>query len=84
MDWPLTLTRLLEVAQGPVVPGHGELVTRAFVEGQLADLAALAQLARRVRFDGGSANDALPLSPFPATAARTALHRAFLQLAGEL
>jgi glyoxylase-like metal-dependent hydrolase (beta-lactamase superfamily II) len=84
MDWPGTLGRLLDVANGPVVPGHGEVVSRAFVEGQLADLSALAQLARRVRFDGGSANDALPLSPFPATAARTALRRAFAQLAGEL
>jgi glyoxylase-like metal-dependent hydrolase (beta-lactamase superfamily II) len=84
MDWPGTLERLLEVALGPVVPGHGEVVSRAFVEGQLADLSALAQLARRVRFDGGSANDALPLSPFPATVARTALLRAFAQLAGEL
>lgn len=84
MDWPGTLGRLLDVANGPVVPGHGEVVGRAFVEGQLADLSALAQLARRVRFDGGSAIDALPLSPFPATAARVALHRAFAQLAGEL
>jgi glyoxylase-like metal-dependent hydrolase (beta-lactamase superfamily II) len=84
MDWPLTLERLLDVAEGPIVPGHGEVVTRAFIEGQLADLSALAQLARRVRFEGGSANDALPLSPFPATVARVALHRAFAQLAGEL
>jgi hypothetical protein len=75
---------MLEVAHGPVVPGHGEVVGRAFVEGQLADLAALAQLARRVRFDGGSVNDALPLSPFPSLAARQAMIRAFAQLAGEL
>jgi glyoxylase-like metal-dependent hydrolase (beta-lactamase superfamily II) len=84
MDWPGTVGRLLDVADGPVVPGHGEVVSKAFVEGQLADLSALAQLARRVRFDGGSANDALPLSPFPATAARIALVRAFAQLAGDL
>jgi hypothetical protein len=84
MDWPGTLTRMLEVASGAIIPGHGEPVGRSFVEGQLADLAALAHLARRVRFDGGSANDALPLSPFPATIARTALYRAFAQLAGEL
>jgi glyoxylase-like metal-dependent hydrolase (beta-lactamase superfamily II) len=84
MDWPGTLTRLLEVALGPVVPGHGEVVGRSFVEGQLADLSALAQLARRVRFEGGSANDALPLAPFPARVARVALTRAFAQLAGEL
>jgi hypothetical protein len=84
MDWPGTLGRLLELAHGPVVPGHGEVVSRSFVEGQLADLAALAQLARRVRFDGGSVADALPLSPFPPVAARHALIRAFAQLAGEL
>jgi glyoxylase-like metal-dependent hydrolase (beta-lactamase superfamily II) len=84
LDWPGTLGRLLDVAMGPVVPGHGEVVTSSFIEGQLADLSALAGLARRVRFDGGSVNDALPLSPFPASVARTALHRAFAQLAGEL
>ena len=84
LDWPGTLGRMLDVADGPVVPGHGEIVTRSFIEGQLADLSALAQLARRVRFDGGSFTDALPLSPFPATAARVALQRAFMQLGGEL
>ena len=84
MDWPGTLGRMLDVATGPIVPGHGEVVTRAFVEGQLADVSALAQLARRVRFDGGSVGDAMPLSPFPATAGRPALIRAFAQLAGEL
>jgi len=84
MDWPGTLGRLLDLVEGPVVPGHGELVRRSFIEGQLADLSALAQLAARVRFDGGSAADALPLSPFPARVARVALTRAFAQLAGEL
>ncbi len=84
MDWPGTLGRLLEVAHGPVVPGHGEVVTRSFVEGQLADLAALAQLAQRIRFGGGSVADAVPLSPFPPEAAQHALIRAFAQLAGEL
>jgi glyoxylase-like metal-dependent hydrolase (beta-lactamase superfamily II) len=84
LDWPGTLGRMLDVAQGPVVPGHGEVVERSFVEAQLADLSALAQLARRVRFDGGSVTDALPLSPFPSLAARHALVRAFAQLAGEL
>jgi glyoxylase-like metal-dependent hydrolase (beta-lactamase superfamily II) len=84
MDWPLTMSRILEVAYGPVVPGHGDVVGRSFVEGQMADMSALAQLARRVRFDGGSVSDALPLSPFPSQAARQALLRAFAQLAGEI
>src|SRR5665811_231796 len=84
LDWPGTLGRMLDLAEGPIVPGHGEVVDRSFVEAQLADLSALAQLARRVHFDGGSADDALLLSPFPATVARVALRRAFAQLAGEL
>jgi glyoxylase-like metal-dependent hydrolase (beta-lactamase superfamily II) len=84
MDWPRTLERLLDLAKGSVVPGHGEVVTRAFVEGQMADLIALAQLAARVRSDGGAVTDALPLSPFPARVARVALQRAFMQLAGEI
>jgi glyoxylase-like metal-dependent hydrolase (beta-lactamase superfamily II) len=84
MDWPGTVSRLLEMATGAVVPGHGDVVGRSFVEGQLADLSALAQLARRVRFDGGSVNDALPLAPFPSQVGRAALVRAFAQLAGEI
>ena len=84
LDWPGTVGRMLDVTHGPVVPGHGDVVERSFVEGQLADLSALAELARRVHFDGGSIMDALPLAPFPATAARQALVRAFAQLSGEL
>lgn len=84
MDWPGTVGRMIDLIEGPVVPGHGDVVNQAFVEGQLADLSALAQLAARVRFDGGSAADALPLAPFPARVARVALRRAFAQLAGEL
>ena len=84
LDWPGTLGRLLDVADGPIVPGHGAVVDRSFAEGQLADLSALAELARRVRFDGGSVDDAVPMSLFPAVAGRAALVRAFAQLAGEV
>ena len=84
LDWPGTLGRMLDFVRGQVVPGHGEVVNKTFVEGQLADLSALAQLARRVRFDGGSVTDALPLSPFIGNAARHAMTRAFAQLEGEL
>jgi glyoxylase-like metal-dependent hydrolase (beta-lactamase superfamily II) len=84
MDWPGTLAGLLEAAHGLVVPGHGEVVTRSFVGDQLSDLAALAQLARQARFDGGFVSDAISLAPFPPDAARLGLMRAFAQLAGEL
>jgi glyoxylase-like metal-dependent hydrolase (beta-lactamase superfamily II) len=84
MEWPQTLARLVEIADGPVVPGHGNVVSREFVEGQMAELTALAGLARRVRADGGSVDDAVPLAPFPPDVARQALRRALAQLAGEL
>jgi glyoxylase-like metal-dependent hydrolase (beta-lactamase superfamily II) len=83
LDWPGTLGRMLDLIDGAVVPGHGEVVGKSFVEGQLADLSALAELARRIRFDGGSVADALPMSPFPANQARQALTRAFAQLGGD-
>jgi len=62
LDWPGTLGRLLDVADGPIIPGHGEVVSKAFVEGQLADLSSLAELARRVRFDGAPSTTPCPLT----------------------
>ena len=44
LDWPATLGQLLDLAgEGPVVPGHGEVVDRDFVAGQLGDVAFLAE-----------------------------------------
>ena len=47
LDWPATLGALLDLVDGVVVPGHGEPVGREFVEGQLSDVAFLAETARR-------------------------------------
>ncbi len=47
LDWPATLGMLLDLADGVVVPGHGEPIHREFVEGQLAEVAYLAETARR-------------------------------------
>jgi glyoxylase-like metal-dependent hydrolase (beta-lactamase superfamily II) len=47
LDWPSTLGMLLDLADGVVVPGHGEPVTHDFVEGQLSEVAFLAETARR-------------------------------------
>lgn len=47
LDWPATLGMLLDLADGVVVPGHGEPVGRDFVEAQLAEVAYLAETARR-------------------------------------
>jgi glyoxylase-like metal-dependent hydrolase (beta-lactamase superfamily II) len=47
LDWPSTLGMLLDLADGIVVPGHGETVSRDFVESQLSEIAFLAETARR-------------------------------------
>ena len=47
LDWPATLGMLLDLADGVVVPGHGEPITREFVESQLTEVAFLAETARR-------------------------------------
>ena len=47
LDWPATLGMLLDLADGVVVPGHGEPITRDFVENQLTEIAFLAETARR-------------------------------------
>src|SRR4030042_881544 len=52
LEWPDTVVALLEMAQGPVVPGHGSVVDRAFVAAQPQDLAQVAHLAE-ARHAGG-------------------------------
>lgn len=47
LDWPATLGHLLDLADGVVIPGHGEPVSGDFVAAQLADIAYLAETARR-------------------------------------
>ena len=84
MQWPGTLAGLLARADGAVVPGHGAVVDRAFVAGQMAELKALGDIARYVRFEGGTVDDALPDSPFSGEAGRKAMERAFAELAGEI
>jgi glyoxylase-like metal-dependent hydrolase (beta-lactamase superfamily II) len=47
LEWPATLGLVLDLIDGVVIPGHGEPVGREFVEGQLAEIAFLAETARR-------------------------------------
>jgi glyoxylase-like metal-dependent hydrolase (beta-lactamase superfamily II) len=42
LEWPATLTTVLGLVRGPVVPGHGDVVDAAFVAGQRDELTALA------------------------------------------
>ena len=82
LDWATTLQQIVNVANGPVVPGHGDVVRRAFVEAQMHEHAALASLALRIRFDGSPIENAIPFAPFPPEVSRLALHRAMAQLDG--
>ncbi|MCD0453544.1 MBL fold metallo-hydrolase [Actinocorallia sp. API 0066] len=52
LDWPLTLTRLLDLRPEVIVPGHGEPVDRAFTARQRDAVAAVAHGVRET-FDAG-------------------------------
>lgn len=87
MDWPATTAALLALV-GPattVVPGHGDVADRSFVDTSLAAFRALAGLARRVAADGLPIDDVLADAPWGGgPPIREALERALAQLRGEL
>jgi glyoxylase-like metal-dependent hydrolase (beta-lactamase superfamily II) len=83
LEWPDAVERVLPLVEGAVVPGHGRVGDRSFVEDQLADFRALAALAQRVHAGDIDLESALAEAPFGA-AARDAFDRALRQLRGEL
>ena len=84
IDWPVTVERLVELATGTVVPGHGSIGDRGFVVRQMTEFRAVAELARLVH-DGRLDIDAAVLrTPYPADTALAPLTRALAQLRGEL
>jgi glyoxylase-like metal-dependent hydrolase (beta-lactamase superfamily II) len=88
IDWPATTEGILGLVPrsgtAAVVPGHGEVADRTFVERSLAEFAALADLAHRVGTGELGLADAIPAMPWPAEAASEALNRALAQLRGDL
>jgi glyoxylase-like metal-dependent hydrolase (beta-lactamase superfamily II) len=82
LDWPSTTGRLLAQVTGVVVPGHGDVVSGAFVEGQRQELATLAELVRCAFAEGRRPGDVGAGSPFPAEVTRVAVDRAYRQLRG--
>ena len=81
LDWPETLDALLEMVRGVVVPGHGDVVNRSFVETQQAEIAAVAATARAEYVNGTPfAKVDVRTSPYPEEVMREALQRAYLQL----
>lgn len=84
IDWPDAVERLLPLASGPVVPGHGAVGDRAFLEAQLAMFRELAGLARRIHAGDATIEDGLAAAPFGPRTPRDAFERALAQLRGEL
>lgn len=87
LDWPETAFRVAELAQGVVVPGHGDHGGAGFADAQAGAYAALAELARRVHMGSLTLDDAVARTPFPdypAEEIRSPLQRALRQLRGEL
>ncbi len=86
LDWPATAEAILArtTDRTVVVPGHGDLGGRGFAARQAADLAAVADLARRVHAGALDLEAAVAASPFPPEQSREPLERALAQLRGEL
>src|SRR6185503_11864859 len=84
LEWPATLERLVPLATGVVVPGHGEIGDRRFVEDQLAAFTRLAELARSVNEGGLDLRAATAEELFGGATPEDAFERALAQLRGEL
>jgi len=84
IEWPATARRLLALVGGPVVPGHGSIGDRAFVERQLGDLETVVAVARRLHAGEIDRLTALSAMPFEPASSIEPLDRALAQLRGEL
>ncbi len=88
MEWPLSLDLVLSLI-GPdtvVVPGHGALVDRTFVEDQRADIGVVAETIRDLAGRGVPAGSALEEGPeaaewpYPREGLRHAVRRGYEHL----
>jgi glyoxylase-like metal-dependent hydrolase (beta-lactamase superfamily II) len=84
LEWPEAVRALLNLmAPGAVVvPGHGAVVDRSFVEGQHADLSELDWLIREGHLDRADAAKVAARSPFGHDASLAAVRRGYAELSG--
>ena len=82
LDWPATMDALLDLVTGPVVPGHGAVVDKAYVQAQRAELARLCELCIAGHAEGRPAADVAAGLPYFGDFALQAVERAYLQLSG--
>lgn len=82
LDWPVTLTAMLETVGGVLVPGHGAPVDTAFAIAQREEIARVAQRVREAYDAGLSVERALASGgwPYPAGSLREAVRRGYEQL----
>ena len=82
LEWPATVTTLLDAAEGPVVPGHGRVVDPSFVSEQRDELAEVKRLAEERNLDGMDPEEAAAAGgPYPAEVLLPAFQRAWRHLA---
>jgi glyoxylase-like metal-dependent hydrolase (beta-lactamase superfamily II) len=84
LEWPATVERLLALVDGPVVPGHGSIGDRAFVERQLGEFEAVVAAASRLHAGEIDRAQALAAMPYDPASSIQPLDRALAQLRGEL
>jgi glyoxylase-like metal-dependent hydrolase (beta-lactamase superfamily II) len=67
LEWPLTLDLVLGLATDAtvVVPGHGEVVDKAFVQDQRAELGVIAETIRDLASRGVPQSEALAQGEWP-------------------
>jgi glyoxylase-like metal-dependent hydrolase (beta-lactamase superfamily II) len=88
-DWPKSNAAMLDQipADATVVPGHGDVVDRAFVARQLGDLTSVAVLIRELHADGVDAGAALAAGrgrwPFPEEDLVEGVERGYAVLDGD-
>jgi len=76
ISWPGTLRAATEDMSRAVVPGHGDIVDRAFVESQIEELESVARIAKALLGEEMPLDEAIALGPYPAEVMTTALRRA--------
>lgn len=76
LEWPSTLELASRGSELVVVPGHGDVVGRAFVTTQLSELRAVEETARKVLAGDLDLEVAVSTGPYPPDVMRTALTRA--------
>lgn len=84
LEWPRTLGRVLDLL-GPdsvIVPGHGAVVDRTFVERQRAGVVAVAATIEQLVINGVAVDDALDGAdwPWPREGLAAAVRRGYDQL----